>query len=95
MTPDDRVILAPIAKRRNSTPAISLTPVQLTKDQKPEDPEETQRIVKAGGRVDKLTDEAGNPVGPYRVWRAHHNTPGLAMSRSIGDRIGKSLGVIA
>jgi len=42
-----------------------------------------------------LVDEVGNKVGPYRVWRADENRPGLAMSRSIGDRVGKSLGVIA
>jgi serine/threonine protein phosphatase PrpC len=42
-----------------------------------------------------MVDEVGNKIGPHRVWHKHMNSPGLAMSRSIGDRIGKSLGVIA
>lgn len=30
-----------------------------------------------------------------RVWRADEDTPGLAMSRSIGDTIAADIGVIA
>ena len=37
----------------------------------------------------------GNPVGPARVWLKHENIPGLAMARSIGDRIAAQVGVIA
>jgi serine/threonine protein phosphatase PrpC len=69
--------------------------IQLTKDQKPEDPEELVRIFKAGGRVHQLTDEQGNKIGPYRVWKPNTNGPGIAMSRSIGDTIGSDLGVIS
>ena len=73
------------------TPAYS---VQLTKDQKPEDTEELIRIFKCGGRVMRMPDENGKPVGPYRVFKPNTNGPGLAMSRSIGDTIGTDLGVI-
>ena len=32
-------------------------------------------------------------MGPYRVWLKTENYPGLAMSRSIGDKIAHSVGV--
>jgi hypothetical protein len=33
--------------------------------------------------------------GPERVWISNHQVPGLAMSRSIGDYIAHTVGVIA
>lgn len=69
--------------------------MQLTKDQKPEDSEEMARLIESGARVKRLVDEEGNRVGPYRVWEMNSNIPGLSMSRSIGDQVAKSLGVIA
>jgi len=33
--------------------------------------------------------------GPYRVWLKTENFPGLAMSRSIGDFVAASVGVIS
>ena len=39
-------------------------------------------------------DEAGNPVGPKRVWQKTANVPGLAMSRSFGDRAASEVGVV-
>jgi len=48
-----------------------------------------QRIIKAGGRVKRMCDNNGNPIGPYRVWKKFGKAPGLAMSRSIGDSVGK------
>ena len=37
----------------------------------------------------------GDPIGPYRVWLKNENIPGLAMSRSVGDRVAHSVGVIS
>lgn len=34
-------------------------------------------------------------MGPLRVWHSEINVPGLAMSRSVGDKIAKKLGVIS
>jgi serine/threonine protein phosphatase PrpC len=51
--------------------------------------------VEAGGRIKRITDAEGNRVGPYRVWESHLNSPGLTLSRSIGDNIAKSIGVIS
>ncbi len=35
----------------------------------------------------------GDPIGPQRVWLKNENIPGLAMSRSVGDRVAHSVGV--
>ena len=34
-------------------------------------------------------------IGPARVWLKNSDTPGLAMSRSIGDQIARLVGVIS
>ena len=80
---------------RKIQPTRNLTALPLTVDQKPNHQEELERIKQSGGRVQRLTDERGNKVGPYRVWRKHSNIPGLAMSRSIGDGVGSQIGVIS
>lgn len=40
-------------------------------------------------------DSKGNPIGPMRVWLKDEPLPGLAMSRSFGDRVATLAGVIA
>ena len=66
----------------------------LSTDFKPELPEEMRRITLAGGVVEQMKDEYGEGIGPYRVWIKGKDHPGLAMSRSIGDLKGKTVGVI-
>ena len=68
--------------------------VPLSIDYKPELPEEISRIILAGGVVEQMKDEYGEGIGPYRVWVKGKDYPGLAMSRSIGDLKGKTVGVI-
>lgn len=70
-----------------------LHPVTVTIDQKPNHAEELKRITAAGGVVEKIADDSGQPVGPYRVWLKRGNYPGLAMSRSIGDTVAHEVGV--
>ena len=67
--------------------------IPLSIDNKPEHPEETKRINESGGEVSQL-EEDGIKSGPYRVWKKGEAYPGLAMSRSIGDYIATSIGVI-
>ena len=62
----------------------------LSFDHKPENFEEKKRIEKMGGRVERIF----NDFGPYRVWFKNENFPGLAMSRSFGDKAAHSVGVI-
>ena len=68
--------------------------IPLSHDHKPDLPQELSRIMNNGGRVDKLTDQFGNKVGPNRVFKAGLTYPGLAMSRSLGDFQAKECGVI-
>lgn len=68
---------------------------QITDDHKPDLPEEAARIHKKGGRIEAFKDWNGEPIGPMRVWVKNDEIPGLAMSRSFGDRIAHSVGVSA
>ena len=66
----------------------------LSRDHKPSEPDELNRITKCGGKVESYRDNFGNFVGPERVWNKQMDGPGLAMSRSFGDEIGHKIGVI-
>ena len=68
--------------------------IAMSRDHKPDDRSENIRIQKAGGRVESYQDEDGNPAGPARVWLKNQDLPGLAMSRSLGDAVAASVGVI-
>nr|CCA21994.1 protein phosphatase 2C putative [Albugo laibachii Nc14] len=63
-------------------------------DHKPDLPEEKTRILKSGGRVFAVEYDDGVD-GPPRVWLGHLDVPGLAMSRSIGDAVAHTAGVIS
>lgn len=65
----------------------------LSEDHKPDSPDEAQRIMKCGGRIEPFKDYDGNHVGPARVWLMHQEIPGLAMARSLGDFVAASVGV--
>jgi serine/threonine protein phosphatase PrpC len=66
----------------------------LSRDHKPDTPEEHQRIIARGGRVRPLINQqAGVEMGPARVWLKELEVPGLAMSRSLGDQVAQSVGV--
>ena len=88
---DSRAIMA---QEKKSSLKEHCVPVQLSRDQKPDLPEEKERIIRSGGQVNKLGDD-DDDIGPYRVWVKGENYPGLAMSRSIGDFAAKSVGVIS
>ena len=75
---DSRAIL--ITKNKNI--------ISLTRDHKPELADERERIEASGGRIDKIYG-----MGPYRVWFKNEDYPGLAMSRSIGDKLAHKVGV--
>ena len=68
---------------------------QLSIDYKPDLEDEKNRILLSGGVVEQMENQFGEGVGPFRVWAKGQNYPGLAMSRSIGDLKGKSIGVIS
>jgi hypothetical protein len=47
---------------------------------------------RANGRVERLVDETGQPMGPHRVWLQYAWIPGLAMSRALGDVLAHQVG---
>ena len=67
--------------------------IQLSIDQKPDDSEESKRIIENGGEISQF-EEDGEKSGPFRVWKKGEAYPGIAMSRSIEDFIATTLGVI-
>ena len=70
--------------------------VNLSRDHKPTEEDEARRIYKKGGRIKPFIDEeTGEEVGPQRVWVKDDEVPGLAMTRSFGDRVAATVGVIS
>ena len=64
--------------------------ISLSKDHKPSDPTERNRIESLGGEIKR----SSNGIGPLRVWIKGKEYPGIAMSRSLGDLVSKEIGVI-
>ena len=67
----------------------------LTRDHKPNEEDEKKRITEKGGRIEAYKDDDGDFVGPERVWLKEENIPGLAMSRSFGDEVAHTVGVVS
>ncbi|KAL7561381.1 hypothetical protein ACA910_001484 [Epithemia clementina (nom. ined.)] len=84
---DSRVIMAKEEHGR-------LVAQDITFDHKPDTPKEKERILACGGRVFAVEYDDGID-GPPRVWLGHMDIPGLAMSRSLGDVVAHSAGVIS
>ena len=66
--------------------------IALSRDHKPSDKSEAERIKKNKGIIHPYIDDEGNYAGPERVW-IDDELPGLAMSRSFGDEIASRVGV--
>ncbi len=67
----------------------------MSRDHKPDLKDESQRIKKKNGRIEPYRDENNEFMGPARVWLRDEEIPGLAMSRSFGDEVAASVGIIA
>ena len=66
----------------------------LSYDCKPNLPIERGRILKKQGIIRRLKDFNQKEIGPLRVFSKGSFLPGLSMSRSFGDKIGKDIGII-
>ncbi|CAI2387259.1 unnamed protein product [Moneuplotes crassus] len=53
---------------------------------------EKDRIIESGGRIDRFRN-LDRQIGPERVFLPEKNFPGLNMTRSLGDKIAKTIGV--
>ena len=87
---DSRAVLGRlIDKEKNEYKAID-----LSRDHKPTEKDEAQRIIENDGRIQPFTED-GEFVGPERVWIKEEEVPGLAMTRSFGDRVAATVGVMS
>ena len=68
---------------------------QLSRDHKPSEKDEAERILRHGGEIEQIQNEKGEYEGPFRIFKKNEEGPGLAMSRSFGDVVGSMLGVVA
>ena len=68
--------------------------IPLSRDHKPDLAEELLRINRSGGRVAAYRSHKGDALGPARVWLKTRDVPGLAMSRSFGDKVAATVGVV-
>lgn len=81
---------AVLARQMDMNDADDVEAIALSMEHKPDKPEEKARILKFGGRVHQLEND-----GPLRVWLAEVNSPGLTVTRSIGDEVSNTVGVIS
>ena len=87
---DSRAVLGRlINKETNEYKAI-----ELSRDHKPTEKDEEKRILENDGRIQPFIED-GEFVGPQRVWIKEDEVPGLAMTRSFGDRMAATVGVIS
>ena len=67
----------------------------LSRDHKPSEIDEVLRIKYKNGEIHPFLNEDGSYSGPNRVWIKGQGIPGLAMTRSFGDIIGSTVGIIS
>ena len=86
---DSRAVLGRFDKNTGKYKAI-----ELSRDHKPTEKDEANRIYANNGRIQPFTED-GEFVGPQRVWIKEEEIPGLAMTRSFGDRVAATVGVMS
>ena len=94
-SPEERVLVKENPYFRLIEPDRTIRSFALSVDQKPEHEQEFTRITESGGVVQQFSNFFGMKFGPFRVFDQKGNLPGLTLSRSIGDELGKSIGIIS
>lgn len=67
-------------------------PQPLTLDHRPRRPSERERVEAAGARVQPKRLPSGRLVGEPRLWLQEYESPGLLLSRSLGDLMASTVG---
>lgn len=80
-----------LAKARTTIERRRYSVVQISFDHKPRRPDEKERLLSCGARVDAWESIEDDDE---RIWLPDSRTPGLAVSRTFGDLILKPYGVI-
>lgn len=86
-TGDSRCVIGRLTSSENGRARFRA--IDLSYDQKPIRADEKRRVRAAGGRIARWQRN----IGPLRVWLPRDWTPGLAMTRSIGDTVLSEYGV--
>ena len=88
---DSRAVMGKFNKERKEWISCD-----LSRDHKPTEKDEARRIYENNGRIQPFTDDdTGEFIGPQRVWVKDDDVPGLAMTRSFGDRVAATVGTIS
>jgi len=89
---DSRITRGYVTTSPNGDEVLATESVSI--DHKPDRADEKARILASGGRVFAVEYDDGID-GPPRVWLGHMDVPGLAMSRSLGDAVAHTAGVVS
>lgn len=76
-------------------PSLGYYSYPISKIHSTDNLDEIRRVKKQGGVVKRATNYMYEPYGPLRVWNSKGKMPGLQVTRSFGDLIGKNCGVSA
>ncbi|KAI8051529.1 phosphatase 2C-like domain-containing protein [Syncephalis plumigaleata] len=93
---DSRVVLG---RRVSKSPtsmvkqSSNIQAINLTTDHNCADPQELDRVLRSGARVQQL-QENGSNQGPLRIFKGSLPYPGIVVSRSLGDDVAQRLGVL-
>lgn len=84
---DSRAVVGSFSKEETCALEISI-------DHKPTREGEKERVLASGGKIERsMVDD--KEVGPFRVWKAEEDIPGIAITRSLGDLVAHKIGVSA
>jgi serine/threonine protein phosphatase PrpC len=72
-----------------NTESGEISAMEMSSDHKPFILTEKERIEKSGGEI--LPKEG--TTGPLRVWKKDEDSPGLAVTRTLGDLAGHKIGI--
>lgn len=87
---DSKAVLGTLHPGESS---FRLMPYVISTEHKASSKSEQIRIRNAGGLLFPLKNKNGEEVGPIRIWDSGRKYPGLMVSRSFGDLVGKKCGV--